>query len=177
MYNHHSSKPLYYFWPIAQGFENEGLPPHESDIVCSLADDYAKPASSGPLYFGRSGQQTRTLVWKSMNDVVKSEKEEPEAANHHSHRARGGLGEFIEDDSADGTGGYISSVLVTADLHTFVFRQRQYVLFLPMPRKKERVDAHLTFSSEVKRTASGYSIQNRVLNLNADTAINAKLVF
>lgn len=171
-----AKEPLFYSWPVAGDIQNKGLAPKTTDTVCSVADDYAKPPEKGLLYYGRRGFQTETRVWKSISEVESSHRPKIEARNRHIGHARDREYEDAYEDQSEYTEANIPQVWVTADLHSSLYRPRQYIFFLPMPRKKEIVDARLTLISKVEQTANGYLIENTVFNLNPNTSVNVEIV-
>jgi len=171
-----SDKALFYSWPVAGDIQNEGLPPNTADRVCLLADDYAKPPEKGPLYYGRRGIQTETRVWKSISEVESSQRPKIEVGNRAIDHQMGGGDEGPYEDQTEDTEANIQQVGATAELHSSVYRPRQYIFFLPLPRKKEVVDARLTLISKVEHTATGYLIENRIFNLTPNMSVNAEVV-
>jgi len=150
-----SSKPLYYIWPLAGEFANDGLQSHSIDRVCSLDEDYAKPPAQGPLYYGRKRRTTDTRVWQSVSEYQTGEGGANKSVSESAFTVVGAASETS-----------IRSFLVSVNLHSVFRWYRQYILFVPLPRKQEVVNTHLTFRSEVVKTEAGYSIKNRTLNLS-----------
>jgi hypothetical protein len=175
IHNDSSNNALYYSWPLAGNLRNEGLRAGTSDKICFLAHDYAKPTARGTLFYGRRGFETTTQVWQSVNEREQADNSRPEMPIWPVPIVRVVDCCRENDPSVPGKSDF-PPIRVTLETHSVVLRPQQYLFFLPLPRKKERVDVHLLVSSVVERTVDGYSIRNTVVNLNPDTAINARFV-
>ena len=175
IHNDSSNNALYYSWPLAGNLQNEGLRAGTSDKICILAHDYAKPPARGTLFYGRRGFETATQVWQSVKEREQADNSRPEMPNWPVPIVR--IVDCCRDNDSSASGEIdFPPIKLTLETHSVVLRPQQYLLFLPLPRKKERVDVHLLVSSVVERTVDGYSIRNTVVNLNPDTAINARFV-
>jgi hypothetical protein len=159
-----SHEPLYYEWQVPARLHNEGLPDSNGDRVCEAANKYAYPPEDHDIYFGRSGDKVRTSIW----ELVREYRERTDRQTIRPDNKGGG----IYEDVAPAPDRYpLEPIAVSVDLHSVVFHKRRYLLFVPLPRKSERVDVRLAIRSEVTSNETGYSIHNDIKNLIPDNAV------
>ncbi len=165
------SKPLYYRWKVGD-FENEALPPKNSnknsDTLCMRADDYSKPPLDTNLYYGRQGYSTPTHVWLSASE-----------SNISTKHAYAAFPDLVKNVSFDNARSYSPTVdaselhptFATVDFHLSVISPRQYIFFVPLPRKRIVVRDHIELKSTVTMSDAGYySVINQTTNLNPQSA-------
>jgi hypothetical protein len=160
-----SHQPLYYDWQIPARLHNEGLPYNsDGDRVCMAANRYADPPVEHDMYFGRSGDKVRTSVWER----VLERRESSEEYTIHPERRGGGTYERGTPGSEQDP---LEPIALSVNLHSIVFHKRQYLLFVPLPRKSERIDVSMLVRSEVISNDAGYSVHNDIKNLTPANAV------
>ena len=66
--NNHREGALKYRWPLGR-LRNEALAPNGGkDRICEYWGDYKKPATQGPLYYGRADDSVDTQVWEAVDE-------------------------------------------------------------------------------------------------------------